>query len=152
MNYLKSQWYEFVQYMLIVEQFMRCNALFHKCTFQVLSSNFSEIRNPLLSFQDNIASVCHTSVSASSVYECQQMQLDISQIRRILYDTIFQFEYDIMYNNKCIFQSSQDCTSCCQSLRKYEQGRSICRCREHCICLTTVGYCQITKWLVTDAH
>ena len=42
----------------------------NKCTFQVIwVAIFHEISSPLLSFQDNIA--VYTSVSASSVYECQ---------------------------------------------------------------------------------
>ena len=73
----------------------------NNCTFQVLSGNLSMVaeQGPRLSFVDNIASIGHTSVSAMSIYECQQMQLDIKQNDTSnLYNTIFQFEED--YNNE----------------------------------------------------
>ena len=55
----------------------------------------------LLFFKDNIASIGRTTVSAVSVYECQQMQLDIKPNNMSnLYNTIFKFEDD--YNNNAI--------------------------------------------------
>ena len=64
----------------------------NNCTFQVLSSNLSEVAElgPRLYFVDNIANIGRTSVSAISIDECQQKQLDIDPSD--LYDIIFHFE------------------------------------------------------------
>ena len=86
----------------------------NKCTFQVLSRNLSEIRGPLLSFQNNIARIGHTSVSAISVYECQQMQLDIKPNASHFYNNFFHFvaEDYIMYNNDKISPSPARIVPC----------------------------------------
>ena len=66
-----------------------------KCTFQVLSSNISEVKKPddhLLTFVDNIASIGQNSVSAISIDKCQQIQLDIDPHH--LYCIIFHFQDD----------------------------------------------------------
>ena len=70
------------------------------CTFQVLSSNFSEVTElgPRLTFVDNIASIGRYYVSAISIEECQQMQLDIDPSD--LYDKIFLFDDDYI-NSEC---------------------------------------------------
>ena len=64
------------------------------CTFQVLSNNLSEVTQlgPRLSFVANIANIGHISVSAISIDDCQQIQLDINP--RDLYEIIFHFEND----------------------------------------------------------
>ena len=64
------------------------------CTFQVLSSNLSEVTElgPRLTFVDNIANIGQSYVSAISIDECQQIQLDIDPSH--LYDIIFQFQHN----------------------------------------------------------
>ena len=73
----------------------------NNCTFQVLSSNLSEIieHGPLLYFKDNIATVGQSSVSVMSKQECQQIQLkpgNWSFLHRII------FKFDEVYNHKNI--------------------------------------------------
>ena len=62
------------------------------CTFQVLSSNLSEVKEvgPRLSFVENIASIGHISVSTISIDDCQQIQLGIDPSD--LYEIIFLFD------------------------------------------------------------
>ena len=64
------------------------------CTFQVLSSNFTEVINqgPRLHFKDNIADFAGSSVYASPIFECQQSNLVELNNMSHLYDIIFQFE------------------------------------------------------------
>ena len=92
----------------------------NNCTFQVLSSNLSEIiaQGPRIFFQDNIASVGQASVSALSIYECQQMQLDIKPNNMSnLYNTIFQFEND--YNNNDISSNPARIVPCVKGEPQY---------------------------------
>ena len=80
----------------------RVNVSDNNCTFQVLNSNLSEVakQGPFLVFIDNIASVGHTSVSAISINECQQIQLDIkpSNLSQ-LYNKIFHFQENYSEDN-----------------------------------------------------
>ena len=64
------------------------------CTFQVLSSNFTEVVNqgPRLYFKDNIAYYSGSSVYATLIYKCQQSLLVELNNMSHLYDIIFQFE------------------------------------------------------------
>ena len=64
------------------------------CTFQVLSSNLSEVKEvgPLITFVDNIANIGQNYVSAISIDECQQIQLHIDPGN--LYGIIFLFDDD----------------------------------------------------------
>ena len=73
----------------------------NNCTFQVLSSNLSEIieHGPLLYFKDNIATVGQSSVSVMSKQDCQQIQLKQGNWS-FLHGTIFKF--DEVYNSRNI--------------------------------------------------
>ena len=73
----------------------------NNCTFQVLSSNLSEIseHGPRLFFKDNIATVGWTSVSVLSKHDCEQIQLKTANWS-FLHETIFNF--DEVYNRKNI--------------------------------------------------
>ena len=85
----------------------------NNCTFQVLSSSLSEItkQGPRLFFQDSVASVGQTSVSAISIYKCQQIQLDIKPNNLShLYDIIFLIEDD--YNNNKIYSNPARIVPC----------------------------------------
>ena len=64
------------------------------CTFQVLSSNLTEVINhsPLLHFKNNTADFAGTSVFANLIYDCQQSTLVAMDNISYLYDIIFQFE------------------------------------------------------------
>ena len=64
------------------------------CTFQVLSSNFSQVTE-LVTFADNIANIGLNSVSAISIDNCQQIQFYIDPSH--LYDKIFLFD-DVYIN------------------------------------------------------
>ena len=64
------------------------------CTFQVLSSNLTEIINhsPLLHFKNNTADFSGTSVYANLIYDCQQSTLVNMNNLSFLYRNIFLFE------------------------------------------------------------
>ena len=64
------------------------------CTFQVLSSNLTEVINhsPLLHFKNNTANLVGKSVYASRVYDCQQSYLIQLTNISFLYSKIFLFE------------------------------------------------------------
>ena len=88
------------------------------CTFQVLSSNFTEVainQGPRLHFKDNIADFAGSSVYASPIFECQQSNLVKLNNMSHLYDIIFQFEdhHDYQLFSKPIFHSCQDCAMPC---------------------------------------
>ena len=64
------------------------------CTFQVLSNNLSAIieHSPLVYFDNNIASVGRSSVSAISMNKCKQLQMDEPINLQDLYSSIFHFK------------------------------------------------------------
>ena len=65
------------------------------CTFQVLSSNLTEViaQGPRLVFKNNTAGLVGSSILAAPVYGCSQSQLNIRPNNMsYLYNIIFQFE------------------------------------------------------------
>ena len=65
------------------------------CTFQVLSSNLTEVitQGPRLVFKNNTAGLVGSSILAAPVYGCLQSQLDIEPNNMsYLYNIIFRFE------------------------------------------------------------
>ena len=94
------------------------------CAFQVLSSNLSEVieQGPRLIFYNNIASLDHSSVSATPIYGCQQIQLDISSNKlSYLYKIIFRFEEQ----HNSISSSPARIVPCTNSVPQLNNGGSL---------------------------
>ena len=71
------------------------------CSFQVVSSNLSEVKEvgPRLSFVENIASIGPSSVSAISIDNCQQLHLDI-YVSMAIHITILQIHFLLIQDKK----------------------------------------------------